>query len=339
MKKKLFWTLIIISIFFIIQGFSNIKKPISKNNVGLLGTNTTITLYDYKNKSVLDKCFDLIKEYQDLFSQNIEGSEISLINNAKGNPVEVSDETIFILEKSIYYSTISNGLFDITVGTVSKLWNFTEEEPTVPDEKMIKEALKHVNYKNIKIEGNTVTLLDAETQLDLGAIAKGYIADKLKEQLQDNGVSSAIIDLGGNIIAFGSKPISSRERVPFKIGIRDPEETRNEIIGFANVTDSTIVTSGIYERSFYYDDVFYHHILDPTTGMPFNSDLAGITIIADKSVDADSLSTVTFLLGEDEGRRLIENIDGVDAIFVKLNGDISYTSNTVPLYGFKITKE
>lgn len=327
--KKLVFALVFLSYLSGCNYTNNIflkQKPVSKTEVGLLDTVNKITLYEYEDKKVLDEAFNLIEFYHNLLvDEDIPESEIYLINNSKGKTITVSNEVIELLEASIYYSEISEGKFDITIGAVSKYWDFTAENPSVPDKDLLEEGAKHVNYKNIYIEGNTVTLLDENSRLDLGAIAKGYIADKVKIFLQENGVKSAIIDLGGDVVVFGGKT-TDNGKAPFVVGVRDPNYTVDEILGTIKTTENAIVTTGIYERSFNYDGNFYHHILDPTTGMSFNSDIAGVSIVSELSIEGEGLSTIAFLLNVDKGIEFIESIENVEAIFIKKDNSIYFTS-------------
>jgi FAD:protein FMN transferase len=300
----------------------------------LIGTHITITLFDYNDKTVLEEAFDLIKKYENIFSGKIPESEIYLINNSKGLPVEISDETRYVIEKSLEYSELSNGIFDITIEAVNKFWNFTAEHPSLPNHEDILNGINHVGYENILLDGNIVTLLDSEAMLDVGGIAKGFIADEIKDMMLEKGVKSAIINLGGNIITIGSKKNSIIKKKDFVVGVRDPIGTRTELLGILEVSDKTVVTSGIHERSFIYEDNFYHHILDPKTGYPAKSDILGVTIITDKSIDADALSTITFMLGEKKGIELIESIGDVEAIFVT-EDNVSYTSGVLDKFKFR----
>ena len=291
-------------------GCTTNKEPISKTAI-YFDTVISIKIYDSQDTEILEQCFTFCEEFENTISRTIETSEISQINNSKGNPVEVSDTTIELLEKGIYYSELTNGAFDISIAPLSELWDFKNNPGNVPDENDIQEALTHVSYKNILIEGNTVTLLDPDMAIDLGGIAKGYMADQLKDYLLSEGVKSALIDLGGNILAVGTKPDNSN----YTIGIKKPFKD-GEMVSTESINDISVVTSGCYERYFEVDDVIYHHILDTNTGYPCDNNLYGVTIFSDKSVDGDALSTSCFALGLEEGQKLIKSLDGIDALFV-----------------------
>jgi len=290
------------------------NEPISKTGF-YFDTVITISIYDSKDTELLDNCFSICEEYEKQISRTIETSEISKINNAKGMPVSVSNSTLELLKKGIAYGELTNGAFDITIAPLSELWDFKNNTGNIPSEDAITEALSHVNYKNIIIDGNSVTLTDPNAAIDLGGIAKGYIADKLKEYLSSKDVKSALINLGGNILTIGEKPDGSA----FNIGIQKPFDDQNKTITSVSVKDSSVVTSGSYERYFKVNDTIYHHIINTQTGKPCSNELLSVTILSESSVDGDALSTACFALGLDKGRELIEDIENVDAIFITDN--------------------
>ena len=277
-------------------------------------------------EAAIDRAFELCRDLESKLSRTRADSDISRVNSAKGEWTEVSDETIELLQRGVIRSYESDGDFDITIGGVTKLWDFHAEEgeAKLPDEDALAEAVKHVNYMNVEILRNKVRLADPETELDLGGIAKGYIGDKMTELLESKGVVSAVINLGGNVICIGGK--TGEE--DFVIGVEAPFSDRTEIIGKINARDKTLVTSGVYERRIEVDGKTYHHILDTKTGWPAETDLDAVTLIADKgrSADIDALSTTCLIKGSAEGMKLIENTDGVEGVFVLSNGDILMTS-------------
>jgi len=294
-----------------------------------LDTICTVSLYDGGDQSVLDGALALCEYYEGLLSRTVSTSDISRINSANGAPVEVSDETAELLGMAVYYSELSGGLFDCTIGACSALWDFRTEEPSLPDSGALSAAVSTVGWKNLLIDGSTVTLTNPDTRLDLGAIAKGYIADRVADYLAANGVTSAIIDLGGNIVTMGEK----EGGLPWRVGIRRPFAASAAIIGTVGVRSASVVTSGIYERGFEHVGVWYHHILDPRTGMPAHTGLEAVTIISPLSADGDALSTVCFLLGEERAQQLVESLPDTEAIFVNTDGSVTHTSgigHTVP---------
>ena len=287
------------------------KEPLSKTGFHF-DTVITITLYDSKDEELLNTCFDFCREFEELVSRTIETSEISMINHANGQSVEVSDTTIELLKRGIEFGELTDGAFDITIAPLSELWDFKSNPGNLPSEADINEALSHVDYKNIVIDGNTVTLKDPDAAIDLGGIAKGYMADQLKEYLLAEGITSAIINLGGNVLTVGSKPDDNA----FHIGIQKPFDEQNATITSVSVKDSSVVTSGSYERYFEVNDTIYHHILNTDTGYPCDNELLSVTILSEKSIDGDALSTSCFALGLENGQKLIESMEDVDAIFV-----------------------
>ncbi len=303
---------------FYCAGCGNPNTPVSKSGF-YFDTVIEVTLYGHSNEALLDDCFSLAEKYEKLFSNTVAESDISRINHAAGEPVTVDDETIALLEKGIEYGKLSDGAFDITIGTLSKLWNFSTksmlaetDSSMIPASDEIKDALASVDYRAVKIDGNKVSLTNKDALLDLGGIAKGYIADQMKQYLIAHGVKNGYINLGGNVLCIGSKPDSS----PYRIGIQMPFGQGNEMIASVELSDKTVVSSGVYERNFMADGKLYHHILDTSTGYPYENGLLGVTIITDSSADGDALSTTCFSLGIKDGMELIERLPGTEAIFI-----------------------
>lgn len=315
MKKRSF-TLMLLCMIFINFSFGcklpPQSEPLTKTGF-YFDTVITITLYGCSDESLLDDCFSMAEKYENMFSTTLSDSEISKINQAKGSPVTVSDDTIALLKKGLEYCELSNGGFDITIGKLSSLWNFTDNEAgSLPDPDAIAEAVSTVNYKNIHISGNDVTLSNPETEIDLGGIAKGYIADQMKAYLNENGITSGTINLGGNVLCLGPKSDGSN----YRIGIQRPFDTQGTAAAVVEVQGETVVSSGIYERYFERDGTIYHHILNPDTGYPYENQLLGVTIICSNSVDGDGLSTTCFSLGLENGMDFIETLKDTEAVFI-----------------------
>ena len=227
-----------------------------------------------------------------------------------------------IVKKGLEYSKKSDGRFDIAIEPVSSLWDFTVKKPTVPDEQKIEKALAYVDYQKIALDDQKLTFQIPGMGIDLGGIAKGFIADELKAYLEKKGVKSAVIDLGGNVLCIGKKD----PKTPFHIGIQQPFADRNETIAAVSVDGLSIVSSGIYERYFKTKDgTLYHHILNPKTGYSYDNDLMAVTILSKKSVDGDGLSTSCFAMGKKEGLAFINNIDGVEAVFITKDEKMHYS--------------
>ena len=276
-------------------------------------------------EAAIDEAFDLCRDLESRISRTREDSDISRINNAGGEWVDVSEETCELIQKGVEYSELSGGAFDITVGGLTEQWDFhaDESEAKLPDEEALAEAAKHVGYKSIEIDDSKVRLTDPAAKLDLGGIAKGYIGDRMTEALESRGVVSAVINLGGNVICVGGKTDTD----DFVIGVETPFSDRTEIIGKINARDKTLVTSGVYERRIEVDGKTYHHILDTKTGWPVQTDLDAVTLTADKgrSGDIDALSTICLIKGSAEGKKFIEGLEGVEGVFVMSDGSVLTT--------------
>ena len=233
----------------------------------------------------------------------------------------LSDPLAELIAAGLHYGVISDGAFDISIAPVSSLWDFTSGEGTVPDSDAIAEALELVNYRDVMLEGNEIRFAKEGMQLDLGAVAKGYIADRIKDYLLEQGVESAIIDLGGNILCVGNRPGGD----PFRIGLQRPFASYSETVATVEITDKSVVSSGIYERYFEEDGVLYHHILNPKTGYPYDNGLVSVTIISDESVDGDGLSTSCFALGLEKGMELVDSLPDVQAVFITEDGELHFS--------------
>lgn len=312
-------------------------EPVSKEGF-YLDTVCKISIYDMdgdldkeKAEAAINKAYKRCRELENTLSNTIETSEVSQINNAGGNWVTVGKDTLKVVKAGVKYGELSDGDFDITIGSVSGLWDFQSENPVVPEQSKITEALKHVNYKNIQFDGNKIRIIDPKAKLDLGGIAKGYVADELTTLLEKEGVTSAVINLGGNISTIGGKPDGS----PFIIGIEKPYTDRTEIIGTTTADNQTVVTSGIYERQFQKDGKIYHHVLSSKTGYPVETQLEAVSLVAKKgrSMDVDAMSTICLMKGVDGGKAFIKKQKGVEAVFSAQGKEVAKTK------GMKFTAE
>ncbi|MCR4762565.1 MAG: FAD:protein FMN transferase [Lachnospiraceae bacterium] len=273
---------------------------------------------------LLDACMEMADHYDsEVFSAHNEQSALWKRNHpdepsaAKGASDPELEELIRV---GLDWRSRTQGAFSPSLGTLTSLWNFGGDPPgPVPSPEAIAEALSMTDPK------------DKDAQYDLGGIAKGYIADRLKAYLIQNGVTSAVINLGGNVLVIGEKPDGSA----FRVGIRDPEsalsgdtqaEASGQILRTVEVRGKSVVTSGIYERTFVEDGVRYHHVLDPATGYPADTGLLSVTILSDDSVTGDALSTACLVLGREKGQALIESLPDTEALFVTTDGAVTTTS-------------
>ena len=317
--KKLFAPLLVLAL--VGLSMTACAKEEKQSAVGFyLDTVVTLTAY-VDDAQVLQDALVVCGEYEKMLSRTIEGSDVWNINHAQGRPVTVSDDTLTILECARQVSSLSGGLFDVTIAPVSTLWDFTSGAAVLPDADAIAEAAERVDISKLTVEGNAVTL-PAGMMIDLGGIAKGYIADAVKGYLEQRGVKSAILSFGGNIVAIGKKP----DGKPWKVGIQDIDKPTGEYMLVARNFGGSTVTSGIYERGFDLDGVRYHHILDPGTGWPIQNELASVTIFSDSSMWGDALATGAFALGTEKGAAMIEALEGIEAVFIARDRTATYTS-------------
>ena len=316
------------------------NQPISISSIKL-NTAIQITIYDSQDKSLLDDCLALCDRYELIFSRTNEKSELYKLNhrkdtsdkdpNADGQTTpypdsgtadtwHISEDLASLLSQGLSITRESDGAFDIAIAPLTSLWDFTAEDPKVPDDAAIQKALPLCSSDGVTIDGQDITLPSDDIQFDVGAIAKGYIADRMKDLLVKKGVKSAIINLGGNVLCIGSKP----DGTPFKVGIQKPFADRNETEAVMDITGKSVVSSGIYERCFKQGGKLYHHILNPQTGYPYDNGLISVTIISDQSVDGDALSTTCFALGLEDGLKFAEK-KGVQAVFITEDYELHYT--------------
>ena len=311
---------ILLILVLMLSGCGRIRIEEHTKNIFALNTYITLTAYGGKDvPAILDRAGERIEEIENLMSTKIDTSDVALINkNAGIEPVTVSEETFFVIERALWYSEITNGAFDITIYPIVKLWDITGDNPRLPSHQEIGQLLPLVDYKNVILdkEAMTVFLLEKDMGIDLGGIAKGYAADEVGRILREAKVEHALINLGGDIVAVGDKVDNN----PWHIGVRNPRGTASEYIAVAKVSNEAIVSSGDYER--FLEDEFektgerYHHIFDPKTGYPARSGIIATTVLTEHSIDADALATCLFILGKDRGLEIIEKVDGARGLCI-----------------------
>ncbi|MEY8352937.1 FAD:protein FMN transferase [Lachnospiraceae bacterium 54-53] len=323
MKKGIFAGFIAALALCLLSGCERKVEPVTKSGF-LLNTFVTVTLYDKDDPEILDGCLELCRSYEKIFSRTMEESEVYQLNHRDPGlqTVSVSEDVANLIAKGEYYSRLSDGGFDITIEPLSSLWNFTSPDPLVPPKDEIEQAVKKVDHRNLKLEGNRLTFLSADTTLDFGGVAKGYIADRMKDYLLEQGVKSAVINLGGNVLCVGEKP----DGTPFKIGLQKPFADRNETIETFEIRDMSVVSSGVYERHFEQDGVNYHHLLNPRDGFPYENGLVSVTILSEISSDGDGLTTTCFSLGLEKGIALLDSMEGVYGVFITDDYEVYYSN-------------
>lgn len=286
----------------VFSGFGK-NTPEEASGTGVyFDTVVDIRIFGPDADDLLQGCFDLCQKAEKTLSAHLESSELYLLNHRSEQSVEVSDELAACIARGIEYGDLSEGKFDITILPLKELWNFESEDPEVPGEKEIQEALRKVDYHRVHVDGSTVTFDDPDTQIDLGGIAKGYISETLKNWLKEQGCTSALINLGGNVSVLGSKPDGS----DWNVGIQEPFADRGTILEVVKVNTGCVISSGTYERFFEQDGKSWHHILDPSTGRPAVTDLQQASVVGEDDVLCDAFSTICILTGREEAERLAE---------------------------------
>lgn len=274
-----------------------------------------------KAKEAAEGIIAQCRELERILSRTRADSEISRINRASKEAIEVSSLTWHALAQGLSYSAKSEGLFDVTMGIVTQLWDFSKG--IKPSEADVAEAVRHVDYRAVTLHASEkggeeryfVQKTDSKTSIDLGGTAKGFIADRLCEYLKTEGVGGAFVNLGGNVAVFGSK----RNGDAWRIGVKDPFD-KNSLCGRLVLHEGSVVTSGLYERCFSHEGHLYHHILDCKTGYPVETDIAGVTVLASTSADADGYSTTLFSRGSSRAIDFLNKTPGLEGLIVTKEG-------------------
>lgn len=337
MVSKKNWNLvaILLSLLFMINGCSAINTQDEKRGedstspLFFLNSILTVDIRDDKvdKTKIEDRISQRVQQIEEEMSLHSKNSEVAAINLSAGDqPVKVSEDVFTVVQSAQHFSEVSQGAFDITVGDLVQLWGIGTEQEKIPTTDQIKESLDLVNYKEVELnEGErTVYLKHKGMVMDLGAIAKGYAADAIREILVEHQVTSAVINLGGNVYVHGSK-----QGEPFNVGIQNPDGQNGSFIGIYQAMDQSIVTSGVYERYFEQDGKRYHHILSTKDGYPVDNGLVSVTIISRESMDGDALSTSAFALGLQKGMELVETLENVEGIFITDKNEIYRSSGAV----------
>ena len=288
-----------------------------------LGTAITLQIYGMKDDYVINKSFELIDHYEDLLTVNRDVSEVMDVNHAAGKEaVQVTPGTYGLIKLAVEKSRENFG-FNALIGPVVKLWHIGFKGAHVPTDDQIKEKMALIDPANVTLndQDQTVFLTKKGMELDLGGIAKGWIADRIKDYWLACGVKSGIINLGGNILLVGDSP--KRPSGNWAIGVQDPKASRGGNITSVMVQECSAVTSGTYERYLVVDGKKYHHLIDPRTGHPVQTDLAGVTTFTKKSVDAEIECKRLFFAGHPiPGWH--DNVNRIGAVFVYADEHVEY---------------
>ena len=329
--RQLAHLLIVLPLLLVTFSCTGGKEPLKTETAFVLGTTCSISLDKSTEPDMFTRAFTLLREIEEIMSTSIPGSDVMRINeNAGRSPVAVTEDTYYVIAKSLEISRTSKGVFDITVGPLVDLWKIGTPEAAVPDPVRILEALPLVDFESVLLdpEHRTVYLEQENMRVDLGGIAKGFAADKVVEYLNSHSIEKGIIDLGGNIFAMGTK----HDGTPWRIGVQDPDGSRGSYIGIIKASNQAVVTSGIYERYFIEQGHRYHHIIDTETGYPVESGVVSVSIVSGNAMEADALSTALFALGVEQGLDYIETFPGAEALFVTREKEVFLSSGMTGLF-------
>ena len=341
MKKRAFYAaaaaaaLFCLAALFVSRSGVDAEPAVSENF--RLGTYVRLSLYDFRGaERELEKADELIKSLENLFSVNIPTSDAARLNAAGGAWTRIDARTAELLDMSLALAELTGGAFSPALGGVTALWKIGTPEARVPSDGEIAEALKYTDYSKIELrveDGARFARLPRGMRLDLGAIAKGYVADALKSRFAADGVRRAMIDLGGNLDFVGESPRGG----PWRAGLQQPERPRGEYFGIIEAEDVSVVTSGPYERYFEKDGVRYHHIIDPATGRPARSGLSSVTVVDANSARADALCTALFVMGSHRAPEFLEGRGDVRAVLVTDDKRVLVTPSAEKI--FRLTDE
>ncbi|WP_418863713.1 FAD:protein FMN transferase [Slackia exigua] len=294
--------------------------------------NTIVTFKASGDRNAVEAAFlagrDACRTYERLFSRFLPHSDIARINESRGASVVIARDTYDVLAHSLRYCELSEGMLDITMGSVTRLWDF--HRGIIPDQESLDEAVAHVGWQKLKLlDGDDVciaTLSDPEASIDVGGTAKGWIADRLIDLMTSQGLEHLFVNLGGNVAVHGGRP----DGTPFRIGVKDPRDA-SQILGAVSIANGSVVTSGLYERMFEKDGRRFAHILNPQTGMPVETDVEGVTVVGPRSVDCEGFSTTLCALGIEYGMDYARSRPEITtAVFIDRDNVAHVVDKTVP---------
>ena len=331
MKKYILIVMVVICyIFCACQHQTNTIQDIAQIQMFAMDTFIDLKAKGKNGQQALLKVEKEINHLEQLLSTTLERSEVYAINqNAGVSPVTVTEDTFYLIQKAKQYYEFTEGAFDNTIAPVVKAWGFTEEEKRVPSQQEIQQKLELADQNKLHIdtENNTIFLEKKDMAIDLGCIAKGYASDKVNEILKQEGITSAVISLGGNISAIGKKEDGSK----WKVAVQDPLNEQG-FAGVLEVEDTCVVTSGVYQRFFEQNGKRYHHIIDTKTGKPAETGLLSVTIICESGTMADMLSTSLMVAGLEKGSELWRQFQNFGAIFITEQKEIYITEDIARLF-------
>jgi len=291
-----------------------------------MGTSVTLTAYGENAETAVEKSANDLLLWQSLWSARSDDSELSKANHAEGEPTEISDVTANLLRFTLEMSEKTDGRLDPTVQPLMNVWGFTDRNFKVPTDEELNAAKALVGYQKVSLEGNTLTM-PAGMQLDFGAVAKGYACDLITDDWKAQGITSGLVNLGGNIAVIGKNETDEN----WKIAVQNPND--NSAIGILNVTDCSVVTSGSYIR--YFEDEngnTYGHIMNPATGYPVKGDIKSVTVVGKDSKVCDALATAFYVMGFDGAVEYLQKNGETEVIFVTADDEIYITAGLQSLF-------
>ena len=300
--------------------------------VHLMGTVIDLTIAHLHPEPVLDEVVRLLEVYEHRFSANDPTSELGEVNHFAGvRPVHVHPELFELIEIGKKHSLDKNSNLNIAIGPLVQTWRIGFDDAKVPSDEEVKQVLKNIDLDQVLLKNNMVYLKSAGMAIDLGALAKGYIADRIIDYLKSVNTQSALINLGGNLVTMG--PALHNPDQKWRIGVQNPIKSRGNSQLVLNIQNKSVVTSGIYERSLSKDGKTFHHILDSKTGYPIETDVASLTIVSDLSIDGEIWTTrlfgkpVSFILNE------VSSLEGIEAVVINNRGEVFYTKGIEKFIG------
>ncbi|WP_440118523.1 FAD:protein FMN transferase [Paenibacillus sp. QZ-Y1] len=295
--------------------------------IHLMGTKISLYIEGTDAEKLAHEAVNMLLRYEKVFSANSDNSQLAMLKKeAASHPQKVDEELYRLIKKGKEHSLNEDSYLNIAIGPLIKLWRIGFCEAHVPENSDIKTALELLNPEHIQLddEQNTVHLLKKGMEIDLGAIAKGYFADKVMEFFKKNGATSAMVDMGGNVLVYGDSPSGSSH---WKVGIQNPFLPRGNAAALVSIREQSVVTSGIYERVLEKEGSHYHHIFNSRTGYPIESNIASLTIIADRSLDCDIYTTELFGLDVVSIIHRVSKMKDMEAAVITTDGKLAYTDN------------
>lgn len=302
------------------SGTDSAENKVSSRDIFAMDTYMSLKAYGDSGDKALDEAEKRIYEIERELSAVSEGSDIYRLNHACGEALTLSDDAAILIKKAVDIGSRTGGALDITVYPIVKEWGFTTGDYKIPQPTVLEELLQNVDYRKLHIDGNKVRLPE-NAEIDLGALAKGYTGDEIMKIMAKNGITSAVVSLGGNVQALGSKPDGS----DWRVAVRDPFSPDRDMC-VVETSGRAVVTSGNYERFFIGEDGSrYCHIIDPKSGFPSDNGLVSVTVIGESGLECDALSTALFVMGSEKAAAFASSAAGYDVILVTDDKRILYT--------------